>query len=97
MDGRRTLIRPNNSESRTFRFNWVLELIGTWLGLGLGVFGTCGLGPGLDKSVQFLRLWSDPPPLPTVKYNYLLGDFKHNLKKCKKNSAGPPQAFLRLP
>ena len=23
-----------------FRFNWVLELIGTWLGLGLGGFGT---------------------------------------------------------
>ena len=27
---------------------WVFELIGTWLGLGLGGFGTKGLGPGLD-------------------------------------------------
>ena len=27
----------------------VLDLIGTWLGLGLGVFGTKGLGTGLDN------------------------------------------------
>ena len=29
--------------------NWVLELVGTWLGLGQGCFGTKGLGPGLDN------------------------------------------------
>ena len=28
----------------------VLDLIGTWLGLGLGGFGTKGLGTGLDKN-----------------------------------------------
>ena len=28
----------------------VLDLIGTWLGLGLGGFGTKGLGTGLDNS-----------------------------------------------
>ena len=28
---------------------WVFELILTWLGLGLGGFGTKGLGPGLDN------------------------------------------------
>ena len=27
-----------------------MDLIGTWLGLGLGVFGTKGLGTGLDNS-----------------------------------------------
>ena len=27
----------------------VLDLIGTWLGLGLGGFGTKGLGTGLDN------------------------------------------------
>ena len=32
-----------------FGTNWVLELIGTWMGLGLGGFGTKGLGPGLDN------------------------------------------------
>ena len=30
---------------------WVLDLIGTWLGLGLGVFGTKGLGTGLDNYI----------------------------------------------
>lgn len=30
------------------RTNWVLELVGTWLGLGQGCFGTKGLGPGLN-------------------------------------------------
>ena len=29
--------------------NWVLKLIGTWLGLGQGVFETKGLGPGLNN------------------------------------------------
>ena len=29
--------------------NWAFELIGTWLGFGLGVFGTKGSGPGLDN------------------------------------------------
>ena len=29
--------------------NWVFELIGTWLGLGLGGLGTTGLGPGLGN------------------------------------------------
>ena len=29
--------------------NWVLELIETWLGLGLEVFGTKGFGTGLDN------------------------------------------------
>ena len=29
----------------------VLDLIGTWLGLGLGGFGTNSLGTGLDKNV----------------------------------------------
>ena len=28
---------------------WVLKLIGSWLGLGLGGFGTKGLGTGLDN------------------------------------------------
>ena len=28
---------------------WVLDLIGTWLGLGQGGFGTRGLGLGLDN------------------------------------------------
>ena len=32
-----------------FGFNWVLELIRTWLELGLRGFGTKGLGPGLDN------------------------------------------------
>ena len=32
-----------------FGFNWVLELIGTCLVLGLGSFGTWGSGPGLDN------------------------------------------------
>jgi len=32
-----------------FGFNWVLVLIGTWLGLGLGDLGAEGLGPGLDN------------------------------------------------
>ena len=31
--------------------SWVLDLIGTWLGLGLGDFGT-GLGTGLDNSFR---------------------------------------------
>ena len=29
---------------------WVSKLIGSWLGLGLGGFGTKGLGTGLDNS-----------------------------------------------
>ena len=29
--------------------NWAFELIGTWFGFGLGVFGTKGLGSGLDN------------------------------------------------
>ena len=33
-----------------FGFNWVLDLFGTWLGLGLGGFLTKDLGPGLDNS-----------------------------------------------
>ena len=32
-----------------FGFNWVLVLIGTWLGFGLGDLGAKGLGPGLDN------------------------------------------------
>ena len=32
---------------RSFGFSWVLELIRTWL--GLGDFGTKGLGPELDN------------------------------------------------
>ena len=32
-------------------FNWVLELIGTWLGLGVLTFETLGLGPGLDNNL----------------------------------------------
>ena len=39
-----------------FGFNWVLGLIGTWLGLGLGGFGTKGLGPGLDNYSRNLDL-----------------------------------------
>ena len=35
--------------SGPFRFIWILELIRTWLGLGLGYLGTGGLGPGLDN------------------------------------------------
>ena len=36
----------------------VLDLIGTWLGLGLGGLGTKGLGTGLDKNMdtQLLKL-----------------------------------------
>ena len=30
--------------------NWVLELIGTWLGFGLGGFGTRVLGRGLENN-----------------------------------------------
>ena len=30
-----------------FGFKWVLDLFGTWFGLGLGGSGTKGLGPGL--------------------------------------------------
>ena len=32
-----------------FGYHWVLELIGTWLGLGLGVLG-------LDKKQEILKL-----------------------------------------
>ena len=32
----------------------VLDLIGTWLGLGLGGFGTKGLGTGLDNKLIFI-------------------------------------------
>ena len=38
-----------------FRFNWVLDLIGTWQGLGLG-----GLGPGLDKNLKMCTIIPDP-------------------------------------
>ena len=35
--------------------NWVLELNGTWFGLGLEGFGTKGFGTGLDNnSVEML-------------------------------------------
>ena len=34
---------------------WVLELIGTWLGLGLGGFGTKGFGPVLDNNYLYLK------------------------------------------
>ena len=34
----------------------VLDLIGTWFGLGLGVFGTKGLGTGLDKIQNVLTI-----------------------------------------
>ena len=42
-----------------FGFKWVLDLFGTWLGLGLGLggFGTKGLRPGLDN------FWSSPQSL----------------------------------
>ena len=36
--------------------NLVLELIGTWLGFGLGGFGTKTLGPGLNNITFFLFL-----------------------------------------
>ena len=39
------------------RTNGVLELIGTWLGLGLWGLETKGLGPGLDKK------WETEPKL----------------------------------
>ena len=32
---------------------WVFEHIRTWLGFGLGFFGTKGLGPGLDNNASF--------------------------------------------
>ena len=35
---------------------WVLDLIGTWLGLGLGGVGTKGLGTGLDNSSHNLDI-----------------------------------------
>ena len=31
-------------------FNWVLDLIGIWLGLALVGFATKGSGPGLDNN-----------------------------------------------
>ena len=31
--------------------NWVFELGWTWLGLGLGGFGTKGLGTGLEQKL----------------------------------------------
>ena len=34
--------------------NWGLELIGAWLGLGLGGLGAEGLGPGLDNNQMCL-------------------------------------------
>ena len=45
----------------------VLDLIGTWMGLGLGGFGTKGLGTGLDNMIVF-----DPGITGEVKY--LLGN-----------------------
>ena len=33
--------------------NWVLEVIGAWLGLGLGGFGTKGFGTGLDNKTSY--------------------------------------------
>ena len=33
-----------------FGFNWVLALIWTLLGMGLGGYETKGLGPGLDNN-----------------------------------------------
>ena len=42
----------------TFGFNLVLEVIGTWMGLGLGGLGTEDLGLGLAKSV--LQYVKDP-------------------------------------
>ena len=41
-----------------FGFNWVLELIGTWFGFGLGGFWTYGLGPGLDNNLANVLWWS---------------------------------------
>ena len=35
----------------------VFELIGTWLGLGLGALGLKDLGPGLDNFFPVLSLW----------------------------------------
>ena len=39
--------------------NWVLELFGTWLGLGFWDLGFGDLGPGLDniKHVENLKLF----------------------------------------
>ena len=37
--------------------NWVLELTGSWLGLGLLGFGTKGLGTGLDNKKTFLEMY----------------------------------------
>ena len=42
-----------------FGFNWVLELIGTWL--GLGDFGTKGLGPELDNWQSQVHEVPEPP------------------------------------
>ena len=41
-----------------FSVNWDLELIGAGLGLGLGGFGTRGLGTGFDNTGQTDR-WMD--------------------------------------
>ena len=46
--------------------NWGLDLIGTWLGLGLGGFGTKGLGTGLDNTWSTILL---SPPSPAVSWS----------------------------
>ena len=39
-----------SASPKPLEINWVFELIRTWLGLGLGGFGSKGLGPELDNS-----------------------------------------------
>ena len=51
--------------------NTVLEVIGTWLGLGLGFFWTKGLKTGLDNSTPLIMISDESlhwlrVPMPTI-------------------------------
>ena len=50
--GKCVLLSEHHVGSRPFRTDLFFEFIGTWLGLGLGGFGTKGLGTGLDNNSQ---------------------------------------------
>ena len=69
----------------------VLDFIGTWLGLGLGGFGTKGLGTGLDN-YEILHTWwvaysilvSAPVPFGFRSYWDLVGTWVQNCKTVLK-------------
>ena len=56
----------------------VLDLIGTWLGLGIMGFGTKGLGTGLDNSilVKVTKPWLT---LPEGVINYATNALLHKM------------------